>query len=214
MKMISRLICGVLAAAMAMTMVALAVSPAGEGTPVQDTPSDWALKEVTAAIEAGLVPENLQGNYSGTVTRGEVAQMFINLIEKTVGQPVYEFLAAKGTTVNTTAFSDTNDSAVLAANALGLIRGVGDGRFDVNGTLTRAHIAAIINRYAIQLGTNVSGYSHSFTDVSGHWVDSELGWPLHAKIINGVGDGKFDPDGKLTIEQAIVITYRALLAEK
>ena len=54
------------------------------------------------------------------------------------------------------------------------------------------------------------GYTHTFTDVAGHWCDTELGWPVHAGIINGVGNNRFDPDGVLTTEQAIVITQRAL----
>ena len=181
--------------------------------PAPDVPSDWAIAEVNAAIAAGLVPESLQRNYTQAVSRGAVAQMFINLVEQTTGKGIDEYLAGKGTAINSSAFSDTADKAALAANALGLIHGMGDGRFDPDGTLTRAQIAAIINRYAIQFGVNVSGYSHSFTDVSDHWVNSELGWPVHAGIINGVGDNKFDPDGKLATEQAIAITYRAFMAD-
>ena len=182
--------------------------------PIVEVPSSWAAAEVNAAIDIGLVPENLQKNYTKPVTRSAVAQMFINLVEQTTGQGIDKYLAAKGTTINNNAFSDTTDKAALAANALGLIHGMGNGRFEAEGTLTRAQIAAIINRYAIQFGVNVSGYTHSFTDVSGHWVNSELGWPVHAGIINGVGNNKFDPEGKLTTEQAIAITYRALLADK
>ena len=33
------------------------------------------------------------------------------------------------------------------------------------------------------------------------WVDKELGWPVHAGVINGVGQGKFNPGGDLTTEQ-------------
>ena len=89
---------------------------------------------------------------------------------------------------------------------------MGNGRFDPDGTLTRSQIAAILNRIARLMGVRTSGYSHSFTDVSGHWVNSELGWPVHAGIIQGVGNNRFDPDGDLTTEQAIVIAYRALEA--
>ena len=175
-----------------------------------DVPSAWAAAEVNAAIEAELVPENLQKNYTSPVSRGNVAQMFINLIEQSSGQSIDEFLAAKGVSISDNAFSDTTDKAVLAANALEIINGVGDGKFDPYGTLTRAQIAAIINRTARVLDVNTEGYAHSFTDVAGHWSDVELGWPVHAKIINGVGDNKFDPNGALTTEQAIAISYRAL----
>lgn len=177
-----------------------------------DTPSSWAAAEVSAAIAAGLVPENLQRNYTSTVSRGNVAQMFVNLIEAVSGEEIEAFLATKGVTINESAFTDTKDSAVLASNALGIINGVGEGRFDPNGTFTRAQIAAIINRVANVLGVETRGYRHDFTDLAGHWADSELGWPLHAGIVNGVGDGRFDPDSALTTEQAIAIAYRALLS--
>lgn len=172
-------------------------------------PSEWAANDVTAAIAAGLVPANLQQNYQQPVSRGNIAQMFINLIEKRSGQTIDNFMAANGFSINSGAFTDTSDRAVLAANALGIISGVGGGRFDPNGTLTRAQIAAIINRVAGVLGVDTDGFSHSFSDVGDHWAGSELGWPAQSGIITGVGNNRFDPDGKLTTEQAIAITYRA-----
>ena len=72
--------------------------------------------------------------------------------------------------------------------------------------------AAILNRTAEVLGVETDGYTHTFTDVSGHWVSDSLGWPVHAGIINGVGDNRFDPDGVLTTEQSIVMAQRALEA--
>ena len=176
----------------------------------KDEPSDWAKDETDAAITAGLVPENLQKNYQLPVSRSDVAQMFINLIEQSSGKPINEFMGEMGVEVNPSAFTDTSDKAVLAANALGIIQGIGNNKFDPDGTFTRAQIAAIINRIARVLGVDTDGYSHSFSDVVGHWVDAELGWPSSVGIINGVGDNKFSPDTELTTEQAIAITYRAL----
>jgi hypothetical protein len=186
------------------------VTPPAPPTPAADAPSSWAVPEVNAAISAGLVPAALQKNYRSSVSRGNVAQMFINLIEKASGMPIDDFLTAKGVRINNSAFTDTSDKAVLAANALGIINGMGGSRFDPAGTLTRNQIAAIINRAASALGITTAGYSHSFTDTKNDWSDSELGWPVHAKIINGMGGSRFDPAGKLTTEQAVAITYRAL----
>jgi len=184
-----------------------------KGIPFEiDTPSAWAKEEVEAAIAAGLVPENLQMNYKRTVTRGEVAQIFINLIEKATNQDIDSIMAEKGVAIDENAFTDTTDHAVLAANALGIIKGVGDNKFDPNGIITRAQIAVIINRVARTLGEDTEGYTHSFTDAMGHWVSAELGWPVHSEIIQGVGGNKFNPDGNLTTEMVIAITYRALTA--
>ena len=187
--------------------------PAAEFPEVQpNVPSSWAQAEVEAAIAAGLVPEELQQNYTGAVTRGQVAGMFIRLLELSAGRGIDSILAEKGVRIDSSAFTDTTDKNVLAAHALGILNGVGDGRFDPEGTFTRAQIAAILNRTAQVLGVETGGYSHSFMDVSGHWAEAELGWPVHAGILNGVGDGRFDPDGVLTTEQAIVMAQRALEA--
>ena len=170
------------------------------------------MKEVEAGILEGLVPAELQQNYTTPVTRGQVAQMFINLLEKATGKTVDEIMAEKGVAINENAFTDTTDKAVLAANALGIINGTGNGKFSPDGTLKRAQIAAIINRVAKVMGVGTEGYTHEFTDITDNykWADSELGWPVYAGIINGVGGGKFNPGGDLTTEQAILITYRAL----
>ena len=177
--------------------------------PDPNGPSSWAEAEVRAAIAAGLVPEALQKDYKEPTTRGAVAQMFIDLIEQSTGKSIEQVMADKGVAVDPSVFSDTGDRAVLAANALGIINGIGGGKFDPEGSLTRGQIAAIMNRTAKALGIDTAGYTHSFTDVAGSWVDAELGWPVHAGIIKGVGDNRFDPDGTLSAEQAIVITYRA-----
>ena len=177
-----------------------------------DAPSGWAAPEVNAAIAAGLVPATLQRNYRSDVSRGAVAQMFINLIETASGATIDEFMEDAGVSIAGNPFTDTTDRAVLAANALGIINGVGEGRFDPNGTLTRAQIAAIVNRIARVMGVDTEGYTHSFADAANHWSGAELGWPSHAGIITGYEDGTFRPNGNLTTEQAIAITYRALVA--
>ena len=177
-----------------------------------DEPSSWAKEEVEAGIEAGLVPEELQKNYTSPVTRGQVAGMFIRLLEKASGKTVEEIIAEKGASINGEAFTDTTDRDVLSANALGIINGTGKGKFTPDGTLKRAQIAAIINRVAGVMGIETEGYTHEFTDITGNyaWAYPELGWPVSAGIIKGVGGTRFSPGGDLTTEQAILITYRAL----
>jgi peptidoglycan/xylan/chitin deacetylase (PgdA/CDA1 family) len=121
-------------------------------------------------------------------------------------------MAEKGVETDPDAFTDTDDPAVLAANALGIMHGLGDGRFDPGGILQRAQIAGIICRVANVLDVDTEGYTHAFSDVAGHWVEAEIGWPVHMEIIRGISSTEFNPDGNLTTEQAIAITYRALAA--
>ena len=198
----------ILAVLLSAGILATGAFAAGDGI------SSWAEKEVNAASAAGLVPDSLMKNFTSPVTRGQVAGMFVRLIEKSYDQPMQDILAAKGVSVNEGVFSDTTDINVFYANALGIINGTGQGKFSPDGTLKRAQIAAIINRAAKVMGIATEGYTHEFTDITENysWADPELGWPVHAGVINGVGNNRFSPGGDLTTEQAIVITYRALRA--
>lgn len=176
-----------------------------------DEPSDWAVEEVKAAISSGLVPQNLQSGYTSPVTRGEVAEMFMILLEKSAGKSVEALIEEKGAVMNEGKFEDTDDPNVYAANSLGIINGTSSSKFSPDGTLKRAQIAAIINRVASVLGFETEGYTHHFEDITGNysWVDAELGWPVENGIIKGVSSTRFSPGGDLTVEQAILITYRA-----
>jgi hypothetical protein len=187
-------------------------------TPVADLSgvSSWALTEVEAAINEGLVPEYIQKDWTSPITRGQVSEMFIRLLEKATGKTVDAIIAEKGATIEEGKFEDTNDANVYAANALGIINGTSSSKFSPDGTLKRAQIAALINRVAKVVGVETEGYTHHFEDITDNysWVDGELGWPSTVGIINGVSSTKFNPGGDLTTEQAILITYRALGALK
>jgi hypothetical protein len=177
-------------------------------TVAADGPSAWAVAEVNAANKLGIVPVNSQQNYAEPISRINTVEMLILMIEKYTGKSIEEFLDEKDVAISPDVFADTTDRNILAAYALGIVKGMDESKFGPNGTLTRAQMAAMANRNAEVHGITTAGFTHKFTDVQGHWVDLELGWPSTMGIINGVGNSKFDPDGKLTCEQAIVITYR------
>ena len=176
---------------------------------VRDACSPWAEEIIEGAVNAGLVPKSNQQNFSKAISRRNAAQMFVSLLEAASGTDIQMLLRIHNVAIDQNAFSDTKDTAVLACNALGILKGTAPGVFSPNSTLTRAQSAAILNRAARILGVDTTGYTHSFTDVAGHWVSPELGWPAHAEILKGTGDGKFSPEIELTNEQAIAIVWRA-----
>ncbi len=158
------------------------------------------------------MPEYLQHNYREPVTRGQVAEMFVDLLSQAAGKPALEILVDRDLTVNYGVFLDSSDINVLIANSLGIILGTTPTTFSPEGSLKRCQIAAVLNRTAAVQGVDTEGYTHPFTDVKDHWSDSELGWPNHAGIIKGVDPTTFNPERALTTEEAIAITYRAYLA--
>ncbi len=175
----------------------------------ENTPSDWAQEDVFGAIVKGLVPYAQQRKYKEAISRENIVDMIVVMLEKVKGKSVDEIAAENGVSVGENRFSDTNSRNVDACFSLGVVNGVGEGLFNPDGNLTRAEMIAMINRTANLFGIRTDGYEYTFDDTADHWVNGEIGWSVHAEIINGVGDNKFAPDIQLTKEQAILILYRA-----
>lgn len=95
--------------------------------------------------------------------------------------------------------------SVEYAVANGLMNGIGNNRFDPNGSMTRAMLVTVLWRYenAPEEGTN------GFIDVpNGQWYTKAVAWAQHNAIVSGVSPTKFDPNGKITREQMATILYR------
>ncbi|MBP5244830.1 MAG: S-layer homology domain-containing protein, partial [Clostridia bacterium] len=157
----------------------------------------------------GLVPYAQQRRYKEAISRENIVDMIVVMLEKVKGKSVDEIAAENGVSVGENRFTDTNSRNVDACFSLGVVNGVGEGLFNPDGNLTRAEMIAMINRTATLFGIETNGYEYTFDDTADHWVNGEIGWSVHSKIINGVGDNKFAPDLQLTKEQAILILYRA-----
>ena len=86
-----------------------------------------------------------------------------------------------------------------------LMNGVGNGKFDPNGSMTRAMLVTVLWRYA---GSPEEG-TNGFSDVpNGDWYTQAVAWASKNGVVNGVGNGRFDPNGKITREQIAVILFR------
>lgn len=106
-------------------------------------------------------------------------------------------------------FADVSDSPYEAQiDTLGvyhILGGVGDGRFDPNAALTRAQLAALLAQ-ALDLS---DGSSDVFSDVpDDRWYTGKIGAVASLGFMDGVGDGRFDPDAGLTQEQFIAVMGR------
>ena len=85
------------------------------------------------------------------------------------------------------------------------MQGVGGGRFDPEGSMTRAMVVTVLWR----IGGKPEAGKSSFTDVpAGEWYADPVAWAESTGVVSGVGGGKFDPDGKITREQLATILYR------
>ena len=87
-----------------------------------------------------------------------------------------------------------------------LYQGVGNGKFDTEGTMTRAMLVTVLYRLE---GETKANYEHNFTDVAdSQWYADSVAWANENNIVKGVADNSFDPDAFVTREQVATILYR------
>jgi len=164
-----------------------------------EQPSSWALGQVNEAIAARIVPLSLQSRYTQTITRAEFSAL---------GVALYENL--KGEITERITFVDTNDVNVEKMAAVGVVSGVGNNSFAPNDTLTREQAAVMLSNLARVLDHPLTPSPPDFTDntLISPWAYEFVGKVQRARIMSGVGDGKFDPWGAYTREQSIVTILR------
>ncbi len=113
-------------------------------------------------------------------------------------------------------FSDVDEVsqqgiAILKMAERGIVNGVGDGKFKPNDSLTRSQFVKIVNK--------VFGYTQAgenkFTDVrEGKWYYEDVCIAVEAGYINGIGNGLFAPDEKVSREQVCIIMDNILKMEQ
>ncbi len=88
----------------------------------------------------------------------------------------------------------------------GLMNGVGKGRFNPTGNVTRAMLVTILYRAAGS--PSVEGLSNPFKDVPQTWYTDAVIWAADRGVVTGVKPDRFNPDGNITREQIATILYR------
>ena len=186
---------------------------AGNVDDVGDAPSSWAIEEIEDARENGLIPESLDEKYQDNITRQEFCQLAVKLIEASVGRSIDDVLEYHGVLVNELQFDDTDDKNILVMNALRVVSGVGDGKFEPNRAINREEAATMLTRLAKVLDgklpqnamlnfadkTSVSDWAYySVMFVSNN--EDENG----RAIMGGTGENQFSPQETYTREQAFL----------
>lgn len=133
------------------------------------------------------------------LTRAEAAQMFYNLLlDKDVAITV--------------SFSDVPDGAwysdaVNTLASLGMIKGVGDNKFEPDRSITRAEFTAIAMRFT----KGTADGENSFSDVSADdWFYAQVVGSAKYGWISGYPDGTFRPNNTITRAEVTTIVNRML----
>ena len=88
----------------------------------------------------------------------------------------------------------------------GLMNGVGDGKFNPDGTVTRAMLATVLYR---QAGSPDVQNASAFPDVNpGEWYGKAIAWAADAGVVTGYPDGTFDPNKAVTRQEMATMFYR------
>ena len=166
----------------------------GSVLPFTDVAEDhWAVREISWALENGYMNGTSAAAFhpSGTVSRQQVWMILSRM-----------------------AGADPADMA--AAKAWAVANGISDGT-NPGGAVTRQQLAALLYRFAVQNGydvsigenTNLLSYT-DFANLSEYAVPA-MQWACGAGIINGTGDGStLSPQGTATRAQLAVMLYRWL----
>lgn len=170
--------------------------------------SDWAAAEVTAATQAGYVTEDCKAYQTYTITREQFASLAVNYLEKKTGQSVAP------APVDT--FTDAAGEAVRKAYAAGIVQGVGESRFDPDGLLNREQLATMLWRAMEKVGAGMHiGSLDQYTDADqiSDWAGNAMNNLVHHEIMAGTGPNTLSPKASCTVEQAILLVYRAARKE-
>lgn len=191
---------------------------------MSDKPADteipaWALPEVTAAIEKGLVPASLQNQYSANITRAEFASLAVALVEAKEGKDIESVVLAKtgkplSDYISALPFTDTTDNDVIASYALELVNGTGNGKYSPSASITRQDSATLLTRLAKFCGKTEGGAPLSFADSAAisDYAAAGVNFVSSLGIMNGTGSNMFSPKDTYTRQQAYITMSRLLNA--
>ena len=108
--------------------------------------------------------------------------------------------------------AETENEAVFAARALGIMTGDENGNMNLGSNVTRAEFAKMMvaaSNYKDSVGTGV-GVS-LYKDVkSDHWASQYIKLAVEEGWFQGYTDGSFRPSGIITLEEGVTVLLRAL----
>jgi len=168
----------------------------------------WAAPVVNEAVDANLTTSKVLVDFPSPITREQFCELAVLLYEKMTG--------TKAVLPASNPFNDTTNPEILKAANLGIVGGVGNGKFAPNNNVTRQEISLMLLRTLKCVMPDIptqAEFKTKFQDAGS--VDS---WALEAvKFMNAndiVGGSTVNgvsyilPKGNTTREQAIALVLR------
>jgi len=191
-----------------------------DGTDIFRPGTELTVREsitLTARWRASAVPNPLNsddhfayvvGYPDGTVrpgadiSRAETAAIFFRLLKPEIREE---------NLTGACAFTDVEKGKwyvvpVATMAELGIVKGRTPETFAPGAPITRAEFAAVCARF--NTGSARSG--GGFTDLSGHWAETEVERAASLGWVSGYPDGSFRPDSRITRAEAVSMINRVL----
>ncbi|MCL2157929.1 MAG: S-layer homology domain-containing protein, partial [Oscillospiraceae bacterium] len=168
-----------------------------------------------SALKKGFVPSDIRGDFKAVITRAQFCRMAVMWLEYATDKKIETLLAQKSLKINPSAFSDTQDSYILAAYALGITSGTrapgtsSPGLFTPNGNFTREQAATMVLNTVRAYGANTTGFpeaKYADIDKASNWAIEGINFCYAKKIMVGTSENPpmFSPQQTYTREQAII----------
>jgi hypothetical protein len=171
----------------------------------------------------GLVPESLTDLYQQPISRLEFCRLAMQALRSASGldnEQLVEHYRLPGPPVT---FADCDHADVLAAAAIGAVRGMGDGTFRPGNSITRQDAAVLLLQSANALGltfASTEGLLYGDQSDIAPYARPAVAWASNIRdgvsfnpVMAGVGGGLFAPQGHYTREQAILTLLRLYRSE-
>lgn len=174
-----------------------------------NAPSSWAVEAIDYLRDNDLVESHYLNDFKKPITRREFATVVIQVLEKKLSKMLVE---------DPDAFTDISDSYIQKAKYYKIISGMGDGRFNPSGLITREQVAILFDNTLSALSglddtkqyvvyVNKTPQFDDEKDIS-EWARKSVRIAYFNNIISGTGAKRFSPKGTLTREQAFVMLKR------
>ncbi|MGE7863020.1 S-layer homology domain-containing protein [Bacillus mobilis] len=204
-KSFNKLMAGTMTAAMVAGVVAPVAASAAENA-FKDVPANhWSADAINDMAKKGIIVGIGDGlfGFGQDVTRAQVATFMVK---------------AKGlqNETATPSFSDVDASSPYAkfigiAEKNKIMAGLGEGKFGPNEKLTRAQMAQlIVNAYGFKADDKNKQTFSDIDNLSWATAKSSIETLASLKVVSGVGEGKFDPNGVVSRQQAAQFIYNAM----
>lgn len=192
-------------------------------------PADWAREAVGRAYSLRLfqptdIPYRTVGGSSGSgpdagmpnssyaspITRKDFCSLAMKLYKNLRPEEYLDIPNVSGGQLPRFADVEEWQDYIPQLAYLGVITGVGNGKFDPDGQLTREQAATILSRLAGVLGIKLEEAEPTFGDngAISSWATDAVGEMQASGIMGGVGDNQFSPQGTYSWEQSIATLMR------